>query len=324
MVRLPLDELLELVVLVPDLTLPTKSARQALPGQDRAGSDAIFNLGRMGMLLAGLADHRFLSKEATEDRLHQGYRTPLFPEAPALLADLQSSGALASCWSGAGPSLLAMCAPGTAEAVRKAGERWSVAASAATPSRSALTTGAWWWARTLATAPRRRSERAAAQGPSPRLTAVTRKFLIRTFGCQMNEHDSERLAGLLVADGLEPTEELDEADVMVLNTCCIRENADNKLYGHLGHLASLKRARPELQIAVAGCLSQKDRGLIQERAGHVDVVFGTHNLARAPVCCAGRASEGPIVEILDAPDPEAAWTWCRRSTPCARSPGRRG
>ena len=60
----------------------------------------------------------------------------------------------------------------------------------------------------------------------------------------MNEHDSERLAGMLVADGLSPTEELDEADVVVLNTCCIRENADNKLYGNLGHLASLKRARP--------------------------------------------------------------------------------
>jgi homoserine kinase len=120
-VRLPLDDRLELVVLVPDRTLPTKSARQALPDTiDRA--DAIFNLGRMGMLLAGLADHRFLAKEATEDRLHQNYRVPLFPEAPSLLSALQAGGALASCWSGAGPSLLAMCAPGTAEMVRKAGE----------------------------------------------------------------------------------------------------------------------------------------------------------------------------------------------------------
>jgi len=80
---------------------------------------------------------------------------------------------------------------------------------------------------------------------------VPRKFLIRTFGCQMNEHDSERLAGLLVADGLEATTELEDADVVVLNTCCIRENADNKLYGHLGHLKSLQEARPGLQIAVA-------------------------------------------------------------------------
>ena len=120
-VRLPLDERLELVVLIPDRTLPTKSARQALPDQiDRA--DAIFNLGRMGMLLAGLADHRFLAKEATQDRLHQPYRTALFPEAPELLAALQSAGALATCWSGAGPSLLAMCAPGSTPAILRAGE----------------------------------------------------------------------------------------------------------------------------------------------------------------------------------------------------------
>jgi len=121
-VRLPLDERLELVVVVPDRTLPTKSARQALPDQI-AREDAIFNLGRMGMLLAGLADHRFLSKEATQDRLHQDYRAPLFPEAPEILAALVRGGALASCWSGAGPSLLAMCAPGTAAAVRDAGDK---------------------------------------------------------------------------------------------------------------------------------------------------------------------------------------------------------
>jgi tRNA-2-methylthio-N6-dimethylallyladenosine synthase len=135
---------------------------------------------------------------------------------------------------------------------------------------------------------------------------VARKFLIRTFGCQMNEHDSERLAGMLLADGLEPTTELDEADVVVLNTCCIRENADNKLYGHLGHLASLKRERPELQIAVAGCLSQKDRGAIQARAGHVDVVVGTHNLASTPGLLRRAAVEGPQLEILEGPDPERA------------------
>ena len=69
---------------------------------------------------------------------------------------------------------------------------------------------------------------------------VTRRFYVRTYGCQMNEHDSERIAGLLAADGMEPTDDLDEADVVVLNTCCIRENADNKLYGHLGHLKALK------------------------------------------------------------------------------------
>jgi tRNA-2-methylthio-N6-dimethylallyladenosine synthase len=129
---------------------------------------------------------------------------------------------------------------------------------------------------------------------------VSRRFYVRTFGCQMNEHDSERIAGLLAADGMEPTDDLEAADVVVLNTCCIRENADNKLYGHLGHLKSLKDRRPDLQIAVGGCLAQKDRDLIVERAGHVDVVFGTHNLAHAPALLAEAARTGAaVVEILE-------------------------
>ena len=132
---------------------------------------------------------------------------------------------------------------------------------------------------------------------------MARKFVIRTFGCQMNEHDSERLAGMLVADGLEPAADLDDADVVVLNTCCIRENADNRLYGHLGHLKSLQQTRPGLQIAVGGCLAQKDRDLIRQKAGHVDVVFGTHNLARAPALLRQAAEQGPVVEVLDGPDP---------------------
>ncbi len=117
----------------------------------------------------------------------------------------------------------------------------------------------------------------------------------------MNEHDSERLAGLLRAEGMEPTLDAAEADLVVLNTCCIRENADNKLYGHLGHLKALRDAKPDLQIAVGGCLAQKDRHAVRERASHVDVVFGTHNLGRAPELLRRAASEGPLVEILDAP-----------------------
>ncbi len=116
----------------------------------------------------------------------------------------------------------------------------------------------------------------------------------------MNEHDSERLAGLLGADGWQHTDDLEEADLVVLNTCCIRENADNKLYGHLGHLKALKERRPDLQIAVGGCLAQKDRELIVERAGHVDVVFGTHNLAHAPALLREARRRGePVVEILE-------------------------
>ncbi|MDQ3757174.1 MAG: tRNA (N6-isopentenyl adenosine(37)-C2)-methylthiotransferase MiaB [Actinomycetota bacterium] len=128
---------------------------------------------------------------------------------------------------------------------------------------------------------------------------MTRKFLIRTFGCQMNEHDSERIAGLLQSEGMEATDSLDEADVVVLNTCCIRENADNKLYGNLGRLKALKEQRPGVQIAVGGCLAQKDRGLIQQRAGHTDVVFGTHNVANVADLLRRAELDGPVMEILE-------------------------
>src|SRR3954469_15646613 len=135
---------------------------------------------------------------------------------------------------------------------------------------------------------------------------MARKYLLRTFGCQMNEHDSERIAGLLEADGLEAASSVDDADVIVLNTCCIRENADNKLYGNLGHLKSVKQARPDLQIVVSGCLAQKDRELVRERAPHVDVVLGTHNVHRAARLLEQSRLHGPLTEIFDATDPEDA------------------
>ncbi len=140
--------------------------------------------------------------------------------------------------------------------------------------------------------------------------AAPRTFHITTFGCQMNDHDSERLAGALTADGLVATPDLESADVVVFNTCCIRENADNKFYGHLGNLKSLRQSRPDMQIAVGGCLAQMDRERIRQRAPHVDVVFGTHNLGRAPELLRRAARSGPVVEILDEPlpvtDPTAA------------------
>jgi homoserine kinase len=119
--RLPLDPELRFVVLVPSRSLATARARQALPAQV-PHVDAAFNLGRMGILLAGLADRRLLVHEATEDRLHQTARAPLFPESSHLMAGLVDAGALAACWSGAGPSLLAMCTAATAKGVRAAGE----------------------------------------------------------------------------------------------------------------------------------------------------------------------------------------------------------
>ena len=145
---------------------------------------------------------------------------------------------------------------------------------------------------------------------------MPRTYFIRTFGCQMNEHDSERLAGLLVADGLAPAAAMEEADVVVLNTCCIRENADQRLYGTLGRLKELVDAKPGLQIAVGGCLAQKDRERIQQKVGWVDVVFGTHNLTSAPGLLRRAETEGPVMEILDAPAPEAG------DQPAARLPAR--
>ena len=127
---------------------------------------------------------------------------------------------------------------------------------------------------------------------------MARTYAIRTFGCQMNEHDSERIAGLLEDDGYERAPALEDADVMVLNTCCIRENADNKLYGALGRLKAVKAKRPDALIAVAGCLAQKDQELVRKRAGHVDVVFGTHNVHRAAELVEHARRHGPVMEIL--------------------------
>ena len=128
-------------------------------------------------------------------------------------------------------------------------------------------------------------------------TRVGQRFYIRTFGCQMNEHDSERIAGLLESDGMIPVESTEDADLIVLNTCTIRENADTKLYGYLGSLKRNKIENPSLKIAVGGCSAQKERDTIQERAGWVDVVFGTHNVHRV-VDLLDRAEEwGPVTEI---------------------------
>ncbi|WP_336923110.1 tRNA (N6-isopentenyl adenosine(37)-C2)-methylthiotransferase MiaB [Aquipuribacter sp. SD81] len=132
-----------------------------------------------------------------------------------------------------------------------------------------------------------------------------RTYHVRTFGCQMNVHDSERLTGLLEEAGYVPADESlvarEGADVVVLNTCAVRENADNKLYGNLGHLAPVKQRRRGMQIAVAGCLAQKDRGEIVRRAPWVDVVIGTHNLGSLPALLERSRHNGEAeVEILEA------------------------
>lgn len=133
--RLPLDPALVFVAVVPDRPLPTAKARQLLPGQV-SRADATFNLGRLAMLVAGLADHRRLAREAAEDRLHQDYRSPLFPEAPQILSALLEGGALASCWSGAGPTLLGVATAADAPAVVAAGDE--ALARVGVPGRSVV------------------------------------------------------------------------------------------------------------------------------------------------------------------------------------------
>ena len=132
-------------------------------------------------------------------------------------------------------------------------------------------------------------------------------YEVRTYGCQMNVHDSERLSGLLESAGyvdiagvLDPPE---TADVVVFNTCAVRENADNKLYGNLGQLRPAKIKNPDMQIAVGGCLAQKDRATIIDRAPWVDVVFGTHNIGSLPALLdRARHNKAAEVEILESLD----------------------
>ncbi|PZQ88359.1 MAG: tRNA (N6-isopentenyl adenosine(37)-C2)-methylthiotransferase MiaB [Leifsonia xyli] len=126
-----------------------------------------------------------------------------------------------------------------------------------------------------------------------------RTYEVRTFGCQMNAHDSERLSGSLEAAGYVRATDGD-ADIVVINTCAVRENADNKLYGTLGHLANTKRRHDGMQIAVGGCLAQKDKAVILEKAPWVDVVFGTHNMGALPTLLERARHNGEAqLEILE-------------------------
>ncbi|MGX1808210.1 tRNA (N6-isopentenyl adenosine(37)-C2)-methylthiotransferase MiaB [Nocardia sp. NPDC055321] len=129
---------------------------------------------------------------------------------------------------------------------------------------------------------------------------ATRTYEVRTYGCQMNVHDSERLSGLLEDAGYRRAVPGATADLVVFNTCAVRENADNKLYGTLGHLAPIKAERPGMQIAVGGCLAQKDRDTVVKKAPWVDVVFGTHNIGSLPVLLErARHNEQAQVEIIE-------------------------
>ena len=130
---------------------------------------------------------------------------------------------------------------------------------------------------------------------------MERTYSVETYGCQMNVHDSERIAGLLDDAGYIPVTEGEQADIVVFNTCAVRENADNKLYGNLSFLAPIKKINPGMQIAVGGCLAQKDQSIILKKAPYVDVVFGTHNVGSLPALLErARIEEEAQIEIKEA------------------------
>ena len=127
-----------------------------------------------------------------------------------------------------------------------------------------------------------------------------RSFVVETYGCQMNVHDTERIAGTLIDAGYVPALEGSVPDLVVFNTCAVRENADNKLYGNLSFLAPLKKSNPNFQIAIGGCMAQKDQDAIIKRAPYVDVVFGTHNMGSLPALLErARIEEASQVEIKE-------------------------
>ncbi len=147
---------------------------------------------------------------------------------------------------------------------------------------------------------------------------TARTYEVRTYGCQMNAHDSERLAGLMEDAGYARAEGEGVADVVVFNTCAVRENADNKLYGNLGRLRPAKQRNPRMQIAVGGCLAQKDRSEITRRAPWVDVVFGTHNLGSLPALLErARVQAEAQVEVKESLEAFPSTLPTRRESPYA-------
>ena len=128
------------------------------------------------------------------------------------------------------------------------------------------------------------------------------KLHLITYGCQMNEYDSERVAGLLKQERYELTDRPEDADLILVNTCSIREKAEDKVFSQLGALKQLKRLRPDLTIGVMGCMAQLQKGRIQERAPHVDLVFGSPAIARVgELVERARLERRPVLETGEAP-----------------------
>ncbi|HEV2685031.1 MAG TPA: tRNA (N6-isopentenyl adenosine(37)-C2)-methylthiotransferase MiaB, partial [Actinomycetota bacterium] len=145
---------------------------------------------------------------------------------------------------------------------------------------------------------------------------MSKTYFIRTYGCQMNEHDSERIAGLLEHNGYVRAPDAETADLVLFNTCAIRENADNRLYGTLGHMKALKEKRPGLRLAVGGCQVQKDKALVLEKAPWVDVAFGTFSVAELPKLLSRREETGvPAFEFAEQTDTFPSALPARRADP---------
>lgn len=127
------------------------------------------------------------------------------------------------------------------------------------------------------------------------------KYQVTTFGCQMNEHDSEVIAGMLESLGYEYSEDTDQCDAIIINTCCVRETAENKILGYIGNLKRLKSINPRLIIAVGGCMVQQPGAgeKLKKRAPFIDIIFGTHNLHRLPEFITEVNNGGKILEIFD-------------------------
>jgi tRNA-2-methylthio-N6-dimethylallyladenosine synthase len=128
---------------------------------------------------------------------------------------------------------------------------------------------------------------------------IGKKYYVKTFGCQMNVHDSERVSGMFELDGMQKAESEDNADILFVNTCTIRENADDKLYGTLGQLKKWKSQAENRKLLVGGCAAQKDKDLVRDKAPWVDVVIGTHNLTNIINLLNQSEDWGPVTEIID-------------------------
>ncbi|MDF2835324.1 MAG: dimethylallyladenosine tRNA methylthiotransferase, partial [Paenibacillus sp.] len=117
-----------------------------------------------------------------------------------------------------------------------------------------------------------------------RTMGAGKQYIIQTYGCQMNEHDTEVMSGMFEAMGYTATDDREQADVILLNTCAIRENAEDKVFGELGHLKRLKKEKPGLVLGVCGCMAQEESvvGRLLQKHSFVDMIFGTHNIHRLP------------------------------------------